>query len=182
MNAEHLGIRGDFARAALPRSMAPYRAGYLYFHGGASLAEAVVPVLIARLDTVAASEAPKVKVALSYRNGATRITTRIPVIEIELLGKDTQTGDLFSADYSTAQGGVELLIEAQDAKGEVIGEPRPGVEVNPANRAVTLLPGQRKQIALGMDPDFEGKFTLKALNPVTLASYGVIKLETDYTV
>lgn len=186
MNAEHLGIRGDFAQAALPRSMAPYRAGYLYFHGGASLAEAVVPVLIARLDTGAAtgaaSDAPKVKVALSYRNGATRITTRIPVIEIELLRKDTQTGDLFSADADAAQGGVELLIEAQDAKGEVIGEPRPGVEVNPANRAVTLLPGQRKQIALGMDPDFEGKFTVKALNPVTLASYGAIKLETDYTV
>ena len=50
-DAEKLGIRGDFAQVALPRSMAPYRAGHLYFHGGASLAEAVVPVLVARLDT-----------------------------------------------------------------------------------------------------------------------------------
>lgn len=41
IGAEKLGVRGDFAQAAVPRSMAPYRAGHLYFHGGASLAEAV---------------------------------------------------------------------------------------------------------------------------------------------
>jgi hypothetical protein len=34
---------------------------------------------------------------------------------------------------------------------------------------VTLMPGQRKQIALRMDDDFEGKFTVKALNPTTMA-------------
>jgi hypothetical protein len=51
VSAEKVGIRGDFAQVAIPRSMAPYRAGHLYFHGGASLAEAVVPVLVARLDT-----------------------------------------------------------------------------------------------------------------------------------
>jgi hypothetical protein len=33
-----------------------------------------------------------------------------------------------------------------------------------------------------MDPDFEGKFTVKALNPTTLAAYGMLGLETDYTV
>jgi hypothetical protein len=33
-----------------------------------------------------------------------------------------------------------------------------------------------------MDPDFEGKFTVKALNPTTLGSYGSLSLETDYTV
>jgi hypothetical protein len=35
--AERVGIRGDFARFAGPRTMAPYRAGLLYFHGGVSL-------------------------------------------------------------------------------------------------------------------------------------------------
>ena len=77
---------------------------------------------------------------------------------------------------------VEVLIEAQDAKGNVIGEPRPGGEVNPATRTITLTPGQRNQIALRMDPDFEGKFTIAALNPTTLASYSTLALETDYTV
>ncbi len=73
-------------------------------------------------------------------------------------------------------------IEAHDAIGNVIGEPRPGGEVNPATRTITLTPGQRKQIAMRMDPDFEGKFTITALNPTTLASFSTLNLETDYTV
>lgn len=111
-------------------------------------------------------------VELYYKNGAKRITTRVPVIDIRML-----SDDMFSQGVS-----VEVLIEAQDAKGNVVGEPRPGGDVNPATRTLTLMPGQNKQIALRMDPDFEGKFLVKALNPTTLASFSVLALETDYTV
>lgn len=172
IGAEKLGIHGDFSQAALPRSMAPYRAGHLYFHGGASLAEAVVPVLVARLDSEDHAAGGKVTVELKYKNGAKRITTRVPVIDIRML-----SDDMFSQGVS-----VEVLIEAQDAKGNVVGEPRSGGDVNPATRTLTLMPGQNKQIALRMDPDFEGKFSVKALNPTTLASFSVLALETDYTV
>jgi hypothetical protein len=170
--AEKLGIRGDFSQAALPRTMAPYRSGHLYFHGGASLAEAVVPVLIARLESDDHEAAGKVSVQLSYKNGAKRITTRVPVIDIQI-----QSEDMFSQGVS-----VEVLIEAQDAKGNVVGEPGAGADINAATRTLTLMPGQTKQVALRMDPDFEGKFSVKALNPTTLATFSVLALETDYTV
>ena len=174
VGAEKVGIRGKFAQVAMPRSMAPYRSGHLYFHGGASLAEAVVPVLVARLDTASHAEQRKVMVELTYKNGAKRITTRLPVIEVVLV-----SDDMFSQDVS-----LEILLEAQDSKGNVVGEPRPGGDVNPATRTVTLMPGQRKQIALRMADEFRGKFTIKALNPTTLAlaSKGSdLALETDYT-
>jgi hypothetical protein len=170
VSAEKLGIRGDFTQVALPRSMAPYRSGHLYFHGGASLAEAVVPVLVARLDTAAHAQPHKVEVELSYKNGAKRITTFLPVIEVILVA------DLLSNDMS-----VEILLEAQDSKGNVVGEPRPGGEVNPATRTLTLMPNQPKQIALRMDDEFRGKFKVVALNPTTLAAYSHLALETDYT-
>lgn len=171
VSAEKVGIRGDFSQVALPRSMAPYRSGHLYFHGGASLAEAVVPVLVARLDATGQPELRKVVVELSYKNGAKRITTRLPVIEVMLI-----VDDMFSQGIS-----VEILLEAQDSKGNVVGEPRPGGDVNPATRTVTLMPGQRKQIALRMDDEFRGKFSVKALNPNTLAAYSALAIETDYT-
>lgn len=173
MNAEKVGIRGDFAQVAMPRSMAPYRAGHLYFHGGASLAEAVVPVIIARLDAISQSEQHQEILELTYKNGSKRITTRLPVIEVVL----TST-DMFSRYTS-----LEILLEAQDSNGNVVGEPRPGGDVNPATRTVTLMPGQRKQIALRMDDEFRGKFTIKALNPTTLAlasKSSKLVLETDY--
>lgn len=171
ISADKAGIRGDFTQVALPRSMAPYRSGHLYFHGGASLAEAVVPVLVARLDTATEADPRKVLVELNYKNEAKRITTLMPVIEVSLT-----SDDMFSQDTS-----VELLLEAQDSKGNVVGEPRPGGEVNPATRTLTLMPGQRRQIALRMDEEFRGKFKVVALNPTTLAAYSTLALETDYT-
>lgn len=133
-----------------------------------------MPVLVARLDTASHAEQRKVMVELTYKNGAKRITTRLPVIEVVLV-----SDDMFSQDVS-----LEILLEAQDSKGNVVGEPRPSGDVNPATRTVTLMPGQRKQIALRMDDEFRGKFSVKALNPTTLAlaSKGSeLALETDYT-
>lgn len=171
VNAEKLGVKGDFIQLALPRSMAPYRSGHLYFHGGASLAEAVVPVLVAKLDADNQPGIRKPVVELAYKNGAKKITTRLPVIEVTLT-----SDDIFSQGTH-----LEILLEAQDLKGNVVGEPRPGGDVNPATQTVTLLQGQRKQIAMRMDDEFRGKFTIKVLNPTTLAAYSNLALETDYT-
>jgi hypothetical protein len=38
------------------------------------------------------------------------------------------------------------------------------------------------KVALVMDDEFEGKFTVKALDPTTLTTYDKLELRTDYTV
>jgi hypothetical protein len=172
IGAERVGIRGDFPRFAGPRSMAPYRRGLLYFHGGASLQEAVVPVLRVRLRQAKQPGVAKASVALSYKNGAKRITTRLPVVSLLV-----ETSDMFSLHCD-----VEILLEGHDRKGKVVGEAKPGGPVNAATGTITLKPGQPEQVTVRMDPDYEGKFTLKALNPVTMASYATLDLETDYAV
>ena len=171
LTTDKLGIRGSFIQAALPRTMAPYRAGHLYFHGGVSLAEAIVPVLVVRFKSNKDASFEQFQVELIYKNGAKRVTTRLPVMDISL------SGNLFSQALT-----AEILLEAQDSEGHVIGEPRPGNDVNPATRTITLAPDERKQIILRLDPEFEGKFTVKALNPKTLTIYNSLDLETDYTV
>jgi hypothetical protein len=47
---------------------------------------------------------------------------------------------------------------------------------------MTLHPGEHAQVPLKMQLEFEGKFTVKALNPTTMATYGSLELHTDYTV
>ena len=172
LGAEKLGIRGDFKQIAGPRSMAPYRAGMLYFHGGASLQEAVVPVLIGRLQAAEKKPETFFNVILAYKNGATRITTRLPVVDLRL---DTTSIFAQAEDF-------EVLLEAHAGKDKVVGEAKAGGVVNAATGAITLKPREPLQVTLVMQPGFEGKFTLKALNPRTFTMYSSLKLETDYIV
>lgn len=170
--ADRLGIKAQgFTHAGLPRSLAPYRAGHLYFHGGLSVQEAIVPVLVAKLQRADEHDQTQANVQLSYKNGAKRITTQVPVFDIALVSVG-----LFSHGAP-----VEILLEAQDKTGNVVGEARPGGDVNPATRTLMLQPGESKKIVLRMAPEYRGMVTVKALNPTTLAKLASIDLETDYT-
>lgn len=166
------GIRSDMAKLAGPLTMASYKAGMLYYHGGASLQECVVPVITLQLDAPDQAPMEQANVVLSYKNGAKRTTTRMPVMDIAV-----ETQDMFSVGSD-----FEILLEAHDKSGNVVGEAKPGGAVNPATGTITLKPGNKIQITLKMQLEFEGKFKVKALNPSTMAAYCQLDLETDYTV
>jgi hypothetical protein len=174
LTADRLGIRAEgFSQVALPRSLAPYRAGYFYFHGGLSLQEAVVPVLVARMQQAQDQEAAQARITLGYKGGATKkITTQVHVFDVALVGVG-----LFSQGHP-----VEVLLEAHNRHGDVVGEARPGGDVNPATRTVSLLVGDSKKIVLRMSPEYQGKVKVHALNPTTLEKLASIDLEVEYTV
>ena len=75
------GIRGDFEKIAGPQTMASYKSGMLYYHGGLSLQECVVPVITMQLGGAEQAPISQATVSLTYKNGARRITTRLPVID-----------------------------------------------------------------------------------------------------
>lgn len=83
---------------------------------------------------------------------------------------------MFSVD-----SGFEVLLEAHDPQGDVIGEAKAGGAVNPATGTLTLKPGRRSR-SPKMHMDFEGKFKLKALNPSTFEIYAQLDLATNYAV
>ena len=169
---ETLGIRGDCHQAATPRSLVSYKAGETYLHGGASLQECVVPVLTMRFRSRVEESGRAPRVSLDYRRGATRITTRRPVIQVSV-----EQVDLLSVNTP-----VEILIEAQDRRNNVVGEAAPGEAINPATRTLSLRNGESAQVTLKMEMQFEGKFSIKALDPITHTIYAKLELTTDYTV
>ena len=109
----------------------------------------------------------KTVVSLSYKNGAKAITSRRPSVELSVT-----SDDLFAQ--------TEILLEAHSAAGDVICEAKIGGVVNAATRTVSLQPGDSRKITIIMDDDFEVAFTIKALNPNTLAEFTHIKLKTNY--
>ena len=172
INAENAGINSDYKKIAGPLSLASYKSGLLYYHGGCSLQECVLPVIQLHLNNNTSSEVNDVTIELTYKNGAKRITTRLPVIEVV-----ANSQNLFSVGKD-----FDILLEAHDKKGNVIGEAKPGGIVNPATRTITLKPDKKEKVTLKMNMEYEGKFTIKALNPTTMATYDQLELETDYTV
>ena len=169
-----LGIRGDFNQVAVPRALVTYRAGMTYFHGGISLQEAIVPVILLRLHAPEKKSETKLSIVLNYKRGTKKITTRLPVVEVSASGQTS----LFSTEET-----LDLLLEAHDQSGNIVGEAKLGGLVNPSTRIVSLKPGETVQITMKMDLEFEGKFSVKALDPVTSRELGTpLELETDYTV
>ncbi len=172
VSAEKMGIRGDFAKFAAPYSLASYRSGLLYYHGGISLQESVVPVITMQLKASNQPILHKASVVMSYKNGNKYITTRMPVIDLAV-----ETADMFSVEND-----FEILLEAHNSKGEVVGEAKVGGVVNPATGSLSLKPGDKVQVTMKMQMDFEGKFKIKALNPATYTVYCQLDLATDYAV
>jgi hypothetical protein len=170
--AQRVGIRGDFNQFAGPRAMVSYRAGEWYFHGGASLQETVVPVINIQLSEVAEAPYKLPDITLSYKRGATKITTRLPVIEVSVAQPDL---------FSTGQT-YELLLEAYGGDGKIVGEAKAGDKINPATHTLSVKPGSAVSVTLRMDDDFEGRFVVKASDPTTMKTYCQLELKTDYTV
>lgn len=170
-----IDIKGDFNTIASPRSLVTYRKGETFFHGGISLQECILPLLRIKL-TGGVSTSTKRSISISYKNSATSITTRMPVftLEYEAEGKSM---NLFGEISE-----VEVLFEAHDLNGNVIGEAKLGGVVNSATRVISMNEGDRVQVALKMQMDYEGEFVVRALNPNTLGKYAELKLKTDYMV
>jgi hypothetical protein len=167
--AEKLGIRGDFVQAAGPRALVAYRAGETYLHGGASLQEAVVPYLLLRLEGAESEPHELPEITLSYKRK--RITTRRPAIEVAV----APARQLFALDVE-----IELLIEAHDEEGNVVGQIQAGDGFDEMTGVVRLRPDTVAKVTLAMNRTFEGKFVVKALDPALLITYATLPLETDY--
>lgn len=171
MATESLGIKGDFSQLAVPRALVAYRAGQMYFHGGLSLQESIVPVISLRIRPLEPEIGSQLNIRISYKKGNNKTTTRVPVISVEAF-----TSELFAKE-------AEILIEAYDMEGNVVGEAKHGGVVNQATRIITMRAGDSISVTLKMDLDFEGKFIVKALDPITQTTLGEpLILETDYTV
>ena len=155
----------------VPKSLGTFVEGRDYFHSGASLQECILPVITVRSVKEEAETLSTANVKISYKQGSTnKINTIMPMVEISY-----QAGDLFSQDA------IQILLEARSPEDEVVGEAAIGKMVDPATGLVEMEAGQALKVAIRMNEDYEGAFTIMALDPDTSKCHDKIKLKTEYT-
>ncbi len=167
IDRERLGIQGEFAQYATPRALMAYDGATGYFHEGLSPQENFLPCLVVTLQQNSAGSSVAPEVFLNYR-GRTEITTVRPALTLEW-----QREELFSASE------VSFLIQAVDESGAEVATIALDENVDPTTQRVTLSPGKKTRFTLIMKDKFEGVFTVKVLDPGTLAEYHHLKLKTN---
>lgn len=172
LSADKAGIKSSYSYFAGPLSLASYKNGSSYCHGGCSLQECILPVIKVNLKRDERINLDEISIDIKYKNGSKRITTRLPVVDIH-----AHSPDMFSLNKE-----FEVLVEAHDNKGNVVGEAKHGGNVNPATGTILIKAKDKIKLTIKMDMDFEGKFKLKAFNPTTMKIYSQIDMQTDYMV
>ena len=111
-----------------------------------------------------------VQVELTYKGGANHITTRVPSVELSLVSVG-----IFDTD-------IEILLEARDKKDNIVGEAKRGGRVDTGSGTVSMKAGEKINIIMSMNIDFQGKLSFSAFDPLTMTKHASISMETDYAV
>lgn len=144
LEAGHVGVQGDVEEVCVPIGFKVFTDGEGYFHGGLSLQEAVVPVVVVKSGRAAESVPGRPQVDILYRSD--RFTSRVIGLKFYL------HGDLFGTP-------VRVRIEAYDgttAKAVLVGEAADCEARDEKTREVTLQAGKETPVPVLLDPDFGG--------------------------
>jgi len=144
LKAGHVGIQGDVQEICLPIGFRVFSDGEGYFHGGLSLQEAVVPVIVFRADGETETVSGKPEIDIRYRSD--RFTSRVIGLKFHL------QGDIFGTP-------ARVRIEAFDgktAKARLVGEAADCEARDEKTREVTLTANKETPVPVLIDPDFEG--------------------------
>jgi hypothetical protein len=156
LKAAHVGIQGDVQEICLPIGFRVFSNGGGYFHGGLSLQEAVVPVLVFRAVSEGQTVSGKPEVDIRYRSD--RFTSRVIGLKIHL------QSDIFGTP-------ARVRIEAYDGKGAgaaLVGDAADCEARDERTREVILQAGEETPVPVLIDPDFDGpEIEIRVSDPET---------------
>jgi hypothetical protein len=167
--AQELGVAGEVEHLVFPKTLATFTEGVLYYHGGLSVQECVIPALHIRSDAAEPGAEPSWELRLAYRGKTSGVaTTRRPMIEIAAFSED-----MFQQDIS-------FSLVAIGPTGEIIGTAASSDFTDKNTGYVALKTGQTAKIPLRLAEEFNGNFEVRAQDPETNKYLGnAVKMETQ---
>mgnify|MGYP000846792750 FL=1 len=166
LKAGHVGVQGDVQEVCMPIGFRVFSEGEGYFHGGLSLQEAVVPVIVFRAGREKQTTAGKPEIDVRYRSD--KFTSRVIGLKFHL------QSDMFGTP-------ARVRVEAYDgsgAKAKVVGEAADCEARDEKTREVTLQAGKETPVPVLIDPDFDGaEIEIRVSDPQTRVVWAKRKLK-----
>lgn len=168
-SAQELGVSGEMDHLVFPKTLATFTEGVLYYHGGLSLQECLIPALHVRSGPATVRAERSWELRLGYRGRSSGLaTTRRPMIEIAAFSED-----MFQQD-------ITFNLIASTASGEIVGTAASGDFTDKNTGYVTLRTGQTAKVPLKLAENFNGPFEVRAQDPETNKFLGNgVKMETQ---
>lgn len=156
LKADVVGIRGDVEEICLPIGFRVFSDGDGYFHGGLSLQEAIVPVVVFMAGGETPTTPGKPEIDIRYRSD--RFTSRVIGLTVYL------ESDIFGTP-------AVVRIEAYDgtgAKAQLVGEAADCEARDEKTRDITIRPNRETPVPVLIDPDFDGlEVEIRIADPAT---------------
>jgi hypothetical protein len=165
--AHHVGIQGPIEEACVPLGMKVFTDGEGYFHGGISLQESVIPVIIVQVKAKLPQAGRTASIEVKYRSD--RFTSRVIGLALSL-----SPSDVF--------GEAQLVrIEAFDgdtATAKVVGVAADCDARDPRSGDILLQPNKETSVPILIDSDFTGgEIEIRASDPQTRLIWHRVKLK-----
>jgi len=165
--AHYVGIQGPIDEACVPLGLKVYTDGEGYFHGGISLQESVIPVIIVQVKAMLPHAARTASIEIRYR--ADRFTSRVVGLTLVL-----SPSDVF--------GEAQLVrLEAFDgdmAAAKVVGVAADCDARDPRTGDILLQPNKETSVPILIDSDFSGgEIEIRASDPQTRLIWHKVKLK-----
>ncbi len=149
MKAAHVGIHGDVHDICVPIGLKVFSEGNGYFHGGISLQEAVVPVVVFRAAEGKIAGGDKPQIEINYRSD--KFTSRVIGLTVKyILGQMSAFGN----------PAATVVVEAYDgsgAKAVVVGKAADCEARDEKTGSVRLEPDEETGVPVLIDPDYGGR-------------------------
>jgi hypothetical protein len=166
IKAGHLGIQGDVQDVCLPVGFRVFTDGDGYFHGGLSLQEAVVPVVVFKAGGGEHVEEGKPVIDIQYR--ADKFTGRV-------------IGLVFRVQRGMFATAARVRIEAYDGSGMkagLVGEAADCEARDEKTHEVTLTADKETPVPVLLSPDFDGpEVEIRVSDPQTRVVWAKRKLK-----
>lgn len=174
LETELLDYETNVKHVAVPASIGAYEEPSHYMHGGLSLQESLIPVMTIR--KIGTGRAKKEQVELSYRSKSSApARTRTPSVTVSVPAESRGLG----FEESWAEDTVDILITVRDEEGTSVGSVSPNDFLDPSSGILRIPRGSSHKIPVALEEEFNGTCIIRAHNPVTMESYGEVRLDID---